>query len=299
MSLPSRWPSSYPTCSTFTPNPYHSTPKQRPKVKKHRYQTHGYGYQARGHQSHGRTGSWEKLKVKAVTSIGSDLKRSISTGVAPVITEGKDSVKNLVGKVERAGGSMTRKFSASLKDKLKAFGKKKEGMSVEGTYAVQALYTKLRTFSTHHVHPSLSSHPVSAIYPWPLDAILLPKRKPNETPLDKIYVMYHYLIRGDYEVLRNEVQDFFDHTNWHVHSIPDPRDHDPERYAILAAITQYLAHGINRRIKISHGCRKEPLGPWKTAAYDACYNGRGGLPIFEKLEREPKWAGRVKRRERV
>lgn len=77
------------------------------------------------------------MKVKAVTSIGSDLKRSISTGVAPVITEGKDSVKNLVGKVERAGGSMTRKFSASLKDKLKAFGKKKEGMSVEGTYAVQ------------------------------------------------------------------------------------------------------------------------------------------------------------------
>jgi len=107
--------------------------------------------------------------------------------------------------------------------------------------------------------------------------------------------MYHYLIRGDYEVLRNEVQDFFDHTNWHVHSIPDPRDHDPERYAILAAITQYLAHGINRRIKISNGYRKEPLGPWKTAAYDACYNGRGGLPIFEKLEREPKWAGRVKR----
>lgn len=46
-------------------------------------------------------------------------------------------MKNLVGKVERAGGSMTRKFSASLKDKLKAFGKKKEGMSVEGTYAVQ------------------------------------------------------------------------------------------------------------------------------------------------------------------
>lgn len=137
MSLPSRWPSSYPTCSTFTPNPYHSTPKQRPKVKKHRYQTHGYGYQSRGYQSHGRTGSWEKLKVKAVTSIGSDLKRSISTGVAPVITEGKDSVKNLVDKVERAGGSMTRKFSASLKDKLKAFGKKKESMNVGGTYAVQ------------------------------------------------------------------------------------------------------------------------------------------------------------------
>jgi hypothetical protein len=106
--------------------------------------------------------------------------------------------------------------------------------------------------------------------------------------------MYHYLVRGDYEVLRNEVQDFFDHTNWHVHSIPDPRDHDPERYAILAAITQYLVHGINRQIRISRGCRKVPPGPWKTAVYDATYSPRGNLPMLEKLEREPRWAGRVK-----
>jgi hypothetical protein len=112
--------------------------------------------------------------------------------------------------------------------------------------------------------------------------------------LDRIYVMYHYLIRGDYEVLRNEVQDFFDHTNWHVHSIPDPRDHDPERYAIVAAITQYLAHGINRRIRISHGCRRDPPGPWKTAVHDYLCGTKGDLELFEKLEREPRWAGRVK-----
>lgn len=125
MSLPSRWPSAYPTRITFTPKPYHSTPAQRPKVRKH------------GYQSHGRTGSWEKLKAKAVSSIGSDLKRSISAGVVPVITEGKDSVKNLVGKVEKAGESMTRKFSASLKGKLKGFGKKKKSMNIGGTFSVR------------------------------------------------------------------------------------------------------------------------------------------------------------------
>ena len=105
--------------------------------------------------------------------------------------------------------------------------------------------------------------------------------------------MYHYLIRGDYEVLRNEVQDFFDHKHWHVQCIPDPRDHDPERYAILAAITQYLAHGINRRIMISRGYRKDPIGAWRTAAYDFFHGTKGVLPNLETLDREPGWAKRV------
>lgn len=106
--------------------------------------------------------------------------------------------------------------------------------------------------------------------------------------------MCHYLIRGDYEVLRNEIQDFFDHQNWHVQSIPDPHDHDPERYAILAAITQYLAHGINRRIMITQGYRRDPMGLWRTAAYDWFRGTRDILPIFEKLDREPEWAERIK-----
>ncbi|KAG9192545.1 hypothetical protein G6011_11279 [Alternaria panax] len=142
--------------------------------------------------------------------------------------------------------------------------------------------------------PSTLKSSSQAHFTNPLDAILLPKRKPNETPLDRIYVMYHYLIRGDYEVLRNEGQDFFDHQHWHVQSIPDPRDYDPERYAILATITQYLAHGINRRIKISQGYRKDLIGPWRTAAYEFLQGTKGDLPIFETLDREPKWAGKVK-----
>jgi hypothetical protein len=154
------------------------------------------------------------------------------------------------------------------------------------------IYQKLRSFSTTTIDPSLSSHPVSAIYPWPLDAILLPKREAAETPLERLYIMYHYLVRGDYTVLRNEVQDFFDHWSWKVWDIPDPRDYDPERYAILAIIAFYLAHGFNRRIKLGGQSRRTPAGEWEIAA-KSFFCGTRHLPYMEKLERVPKWAKAV------
>jgi hypothetical protein len=76
------------------------------------------------------------LKVKAVTTIGSEVKRSISSGIVPKISKGKGNVKSLVGKVERAGESMTRRLSASLKGKWKGLGKKKKSVNVGGIYAI-------------------------------------------------------------------------------------------------------------------------------------------------------------------
>ncbi|KAF1946827.1 hypothetical protein EJ02DRAFT_335463 [Clathrospora elynae] len=140
-----------------------------------------------------------------------------------------------------------------------------------------------------YTHPSQSSHPVHAINPWPLDAILLPHRKAAETPLDRLYIMYHYIVRGDYNVLRNEVQDFFDHHAWKVYDIPDPHDNDPERYAILAIVTQYLAHGFNRRIKIGGQSRRWKPTDMEIAAH-TFFRGTRNLPWQETLEREPKWA---------
>ncbi|KNG51995.1 hypothetical protein TW65_00380 [Stemphylium lycopersici] len=170
------------------------------------------------------------------------------------------------------------------------------------------LYTLLRTISTTTPHPSLLSHPIAAIYPWPLDAILLPKRRPNETPLDRIYVMYHYIVRGEYAVLRNEVQDFWDYSRWKVERIPDPRDADAERYAVLAAVVVYLALGMNRRRRVeglSRRGRRSPRargqgGAWagfKEEVEHAAWNffcGTRGLPCSEALDSVPKWAGRVK-----
>ena len=155
------------------------------------------------------------------------------------------------------------------------------------------LYTALHTFSIAHTHPSLSAHSVSAIRPWPLlDGISLPQRKANETPLDRLYIMYYYLVRGDYNILRNEVQDFFDHAAWRVHRIPDPADHDAERYAILATIAQYLAHGINRRIRIEGLSRCGRPGEWEVAAR-AYFCGTRHLVYMERLERAPKWVKKV------
>ncbi|CAN9286350.1 unnamed protein product [Alternaria alternata] len=86
--------------------------------------------------AHLRTSSWENLRVKKITSIGSELKRTLSTGFVPAITEGKDSMKGLVGRVEKVGESMTRKLSASCKGKWKGLGKKKKSMSVGGMYII-------------------------------------------------------------------------------------------------------------------------------------------------------------------
>ncbi len=124
MSLPSRWSSYHPNYSFPTANLYRSPSSRQSQPTKHHY------------HSHGRTSSWEKLKVKAVTTIGSEVKRSISSGVVPKIAEGKDNVKSLVGKVERVGESMTRRLSASLKGKWKGLGKKKKSMNVGGIYVI-------------------------------------------------------------------------------------------------------------------------------------------------------------------
>ena len=49
---------------------------------------------------------------------------------------------------------------------------------------------------------------------------------------------------------------------------------------------------------ISQGYRKDPIGPWRTAAYHFFHGTKGYLPILEKLDKAPKWAGRVKMVER-
>jgi hypothetical protein len=82
-----------------------------------------------------RSSSWEKLKVKKVTSIGSDVKRNISSGFSPAIDEGKDSVKNLVGRVEKVGENVTRKLSASWRGKWRDLDKKKS-TNVGGVHIV-------------------------------------------------------------------------------------------------------------------------------------------------------------------
>ncbi|KAF1838260.1 hypothetical protein BDW02DRAFT_604488 [Decorospora gaudefroyi] len=107
--------------------------------------------------------------------------------------------------------------------------------------------------------------------------------------------MYHYLIHGDYGVLRNEVQDFFDHWAWKVSDIPDPKDGDEERYGTLKGIVELLAHGFNRRIRIEGKTRRgKEVGEWEVAAR-SFFCGTRHLPYMERLERVPKWVLRDER----
>jgi hypothetical protein len=110
-------------CCSFTPKNRRSTSALQRVVTRQQFHTCL------------RSSSWEKLKVKKVTSIGSDVKRNISSGFSPAIDEGKDSVKNLVGRVEKVGENVTRKLSASWRGKLRGLDKKKS-TNVGGVHIV-------------------------------------------------------------------------------------------------------------------------------------------------------------------
>lgn len=57
--------------------------------------------------------------------------------------------------------------------------------------------------------------------------------------------MYEYIVTSFVTELRTEIEYFYDQP-WTVSKIPDPKDTDPERYAILAVIPHYLMKAFNR-----------------------------------------------------
>ncbi|KAG5980951.1 hypothetical protein E4U55_003461 [Claviceps digitariae] len=67
--------------------------------------------------------------------------------------------------------------------------------------------------------------------------------------LASLYRMYEYLIIGYNTGLRTEIEFFFNQPSWSVKDIPDPKDADPIRYAILAVLPHYLTLAFNRLIE--------------------------------------------------
>lgn len=57
--------------------------------------------------------------------------------------------------------------------------------------------------------------------------------------------MYEYIVTSFVTELRNEIEYFYNQP-WTVSKIPDPKDTDPERHAILAMIPHYLMKAFNR-----------------------------------------------------
>lgn len=71
----------------------------------------------------------------------------------------------------------------------------------------------------------------------------------GETPTASLYRMYEYIVISYNIGLRTEIEWFFNHPDWAVSAIPDPKDPDPARYAILAVIPHFLVAAFNRLIE--------------------------------------------------
>ncbi len=77
-----------------------------------------------------------------------------------------------------------------------------------------------------------------------------PAQTKGVTPIASLYRMYECVVLGNITGLRTEIEWFFDRSTWAVAAIPDPRDPDPARYAILAVIPQFMVTAFNRLIKM-------------------------------------------------
>ncbi|KAM0282712.1 hypothetical protein ACHAQH_002910 [Verticillium albo-atrum] len=97
--------------------------------------------------------------------------------------------------------------------------------------------------------------------------------------------MYEYLVLGSVSGLRTEVELFFNQSSWAVADIPDPRDPDPQRQAILAVLPFYLTVAFNRLIERGLA-RGSP-----TIITPAMEEELRKKPIV--LEREPVWVASV------
>ncbi|KAF4443405.1 hypothetical protein FACUT_1329, partial [Fusarium acutatum] len=88
---------------------------------------------------------------------------------------------------------------------------------------------------------------------WLLDKRHERRGKPalikGKNPTASLYRMYEYLVVGYTAGLRAEMEYFFNQSTWSVKAIPDPKDVDPARYAILAVLTHFLAKAFNRLIE--------------------------------------------------
>lgn len=103
--------------------------------------------------------------------------------------------------------------------------------------------------------------------------------------------MYEYLVSGYTIGLRSEIEFFFNKSSWAVADIPDPKDPDPERYAVLAILPFYMVTAFNRLIE--RGLPRDSPFIISPAMEDELKS----RPIV--LEKEPEWVAGVKKLEKT
>ncbi|KAI0161735.1 hypothetical protein GGR52DRAFT_137179 [Hypoxylon sp. FL1284] len=108
----------------------------------------------------------------------------------------------------------------------------------------------------------------------------------GHTPTASLYRMYEYWVLGFHMGLRTEVEFFFNQPTWAIAAIPDPKDPDPPRYAILSVLPYYMIRAFNRLIE-----RGLPRGSPAILAGDEMERELRARPVV--LEEEPAWAAKV------
>lgn len=106
-----------------------------------------------------------------------------------------------------------------------------------------------------------------------------------DTPLAALYRLYETIMLDMNIKMRNELESFWCHSSWAVKDIPDPQDPDPERYAVLACITELLVLSFNDRISLGLPRDTPPI------ITGDVYNEIRMRPKL--LEEVPAWASKV------
>ncbi|KAE8155258.1 hypothetical protein BDV25DRAFT_146401 [Aspergillus avenaceus] len=112
------------------------------------------------------------------------------------------------------------------------------------------------------------------------------------TPTASLYRMYEHIVAGFTIGLRNEIEHFFNQSAWAVSEIPDPKDPDRERYAILAVLPHYLVVTFNRLIE--RGMPRDCPAIITSREMEEELKARTKV-----LEQEPSWVKEVPRLEQT
>lgn len=90
----------------------------------------------------------------------------------------------------------------------------------------------------------------------------------RDTPLRSVYRIYELFMADQYPLMGWETEYFvFSQPKWRLQDIPDPRDPDPLRYAMIASIVEELGEAINWRLGLGlrrngdHLYREEDTDP--------------------------------------
>ncbi|RFU23898.1 hypothetical protein B7463_g12439, partial [Scytalidium lignicola] len=111
----------------------------------------------------------------------------------------------------------------------------------------------------------------------------------RDTPLRAIYRLYEILMTREFVLLRLECEYMWRQPSrkWSLISIPDPRDPDPVRYAMLASIVEELVKAFNWRLQ--HGARRDGTfvrrsieNPWPKYDPELTPSWTASVPAIQK-----------------